>query len=151
MTSLSDIIQSFLTRENFFVIGNLFSIASFILSIVVLWNIRKLRNAYKLRVRGPSLIRELQKSKSSLTTYLNEFSDAIPQIAAELGRVSVKLKSLERKLRRDPKRAVRRVRLLIDQCEVKAQNEERVRSTHIEIIKIIEELKEHQKDLDWEL
>ena len=117
----------------------------------MLWNVRRLRTAYRLRARGPSLIRELEKSKSSLTTYLNEYMDAIPQIAAELARVSVKLSSFERKVSSGPKRAVKRVRLLIDQCEVNAQNEEHLRAVHIELIKVIEELKEHQKDLDWEI
>ncbi len=151
MKALTDAVVKLLSLETLSIAGSAFSIASFVISIFVLWNVRRLRSVYRLRVRGPSLIRELEKSKSKLTTYLNEYVDNIPQIAAELGRVSVKLRSLERKLGREPKRAARRVRLLIDRCEVNAQNEEGVRSLHIEIIKAIEELKEHQKDLDWEI
>ena len=62
----------------------------------------------------------------------------------------MKLKSLEEKLSGIPKGSVKLVRSYIDQLEVNAENEERVRRTYVEIIKVIEELKDHQKDLDWE-
>jgi hypothetical protein len=67
-----------------------------------------------------------------------------------LGKVSVKLKSLNRKLTGDPKKSVKRLLLYIDQCEVSVQNEEQVRLVYGEILKVIEELKDNQKDLDWE-
>ena len=41
--------------------------------------------------------------------------------------------------------------MYIDQCEVNVQNEEQVRLVYVEIIKVIEELKDYQKDLDWEV
>lgn len=151
MTRLSSILQSVLSREALSIVADLLSIVSLIISLFVLWNVRNLRGVYRLRVRGPSLIRELSKSVSKITDYLNEYSDSISQIHAEFGRVTVKLRSLERKLNRGPRKAVKRTRVLIDRCEVNPQNEEQVRSAHFEIMKLIEELKEHQKDLDWEI
>lgn len=151
MEHLTSAIQSLLTRETFFVLGNLFSIASFILTIFVLLNVRKLRNIYKLRARGPSLIKELSKSASNLSSFMNEYTGFIPQIGEELGKVAVKLHSLKRKLSGSPKRSVKRVLAYIDQCEVSPQNEAQVRRTYIEIVKVIEELKDNQKDLDWEM
>jgi hypothetical protein len=82
---------------------------------------------------------------------MNEYGEFIPQIAEELGRVFVKLHSLKRKLSGTPRRSVKRVLAYIDQCEVSVQNEEQVRRTYIEIVKVIEELKDNQKDLDWEM
>ncbi len=87
---------------------------------------------------------------SSLSEYLNDYSDSLGQIAEELGKTGSKLKTLQSKLRGTQKNAVKRVRICIDQCEVKAENEEQVRMVHLEIIKVIEELKDYQKDLDWE-
>lgn len=139
MEHLTSAIQTLLNRENFFVIGNLFSIASFILTIVVLLNVRKLRNVYKLRARGPSLIKDLSKSVSNLSSFMNEYSEFIPQISEELGKVVVRLHSLKRKLSGSPRRSVMQVLAYIDQCEVNAQNEEQVRRTYIEIVKVIEE------------
>jgi predicted nucleic acid-binding Zn-ribbon protein len=151
MLDLPTTVRNLLTRETFYVIGNVFSIASFILSIFVLWNIRKLRNAYRLRVRGPSLIRDLSKAASNLSKFMNDFDEFVPQVSQELGKAGVKLNSLKRKLTGDPKKSVKRVIQYIDQCKVNVQNEEQVRLVYVEILKIIEELKDYQKDLDWEM
>src|SRR6266852_8606829 len=117
MTDLPTSVKNLLNRETFYIIGNVFSILSFILSIFVLWNIRKLRNAYRLRARGPSLIRDLSKAASNLSKFMNDFDEFIPQISQELGKVGVKLKSLKRKLTGDPKKSVKYLLLYIDQCE----------------------------------
>ena len=87
---------------------------------------------------------------SNLSGYLNDYPDSIVQIAEELGKIGSKLKSLQAKLSGDPKNAVTRVRGYIDRCEIKSENEQQIRRVHIEIIKVIEELKDYQKDLDWE-
>src|SRR2546428_14178077 len=116
MLHLPATLTNLLNRETFYVIGNIFSIASFILSAFVLWNIRKLRNAYKLRARGPSLIRDLSKAASNLSKFMNEYNQFIPQVPEELGRVGVKLRSLRRKLSGSPKKSVKRVLSYVDQC-----------------------------------
>jgi hypothetical protein len=151
MESLTSADQKILSRETFFFVGNLLSIVSFVLTIFVLLNVRKLRNAYKLKVRGPLLIKDLSKLASNISSLRNEYNEFLPQLAEELGRVGVKLRAMKRKLSGDPKRSVKHVLACIDQCEVNAQNEEQIRRTYVEIIKVIEELKDHQKDLDWEL
>ncbi len=151
MTDLPTSVKNLLNRETFYIIGNIFSIASFILSIFVLWNIRKLRNAYRLRARGPSLLKDLSKAASNLSKFMNAYTDFLPQITEELGRVAVKLRSLKRKLSGDQKRSAKRALLYIDQCQVSVQNEEQVRLVYVEIVKVIEELKDYQKDLDWEV
>ncbi len=151
MLGLPTFVNTFANRETFYVVGNFFSIASFILSIFVLWNIRKLRNAYKLRVRGPALIKDLTKAASNLSKLMNDYSEFMPQVSEEMGRVAVKLRSLKRKLSGPPKRSVKHVLVCVDQCEVSVQNEERVRLVYGEILKVIEELKDNQKDLDWEM
>lgn len=96
------------------------------------------------------MIKDLHKLASNLSGYLNDYSDSTMQIVEELGKIGSKLKSLQSKLSGDPKNAVKRVRDYIDRCEVKSENDEQVRKVHIEIIKVIEELKDYQKDLDWE-
>jgi hypothetical protein len=144
------LIESFLTRDNFSTLGTIFSIASFVLSIFVLWNVRKLRNAYRLRARGPSLIRELSKASSNLSKFLNEYDDSLSQVKEELAKAAVKLRRLRRNVNRDQKQSIRRVLQAIDQCEVTVQNEEEG-LVYIEIVKVTEELKDYQKDLDWEV
>lgn len=151
MEDLTNVVHTLLSREAFFVVGNLLSIASFVLTIFVLLNVRRLRNAYKLRVRGPSLIKDLAKCASNLAGFMNDYNESLSQINEELGKVTVKLRSMKRKLSGSAKRSVKHVIVYIDQCEISAQNEEQVRRTYVEIIKVIEELRDNQKDLDWEL
>jgi Mg2+ and Co2+ transporter CorA len=151
MEGLTDLVRAVLNREALSIIADLLSIAGFILTIAVLLNVKNLKNAYKLRVRGPSLIRDLAKSTSALSSLMNDYREFRPQVAEELGKVSVKLHSMQNKVRGDARRSVKNVLLYIDRCEVNAENEDQVRRTYIEIVKVIEELKDYQKDLDWEL
>lgn len=86
MDALTSIVRKFLSRETFFIVGNLLSIASFVLTIFVLLNLRKLRNTYKLRVRGPSLIKDLSKCASNLSGLMDDYNESLPQITEELGK-----------------------------------------------------------------
>jgi hypothetical protein len=149
--NLPTTLENLLTRETFYIIGNIFSIAGFVLSAFVLWNIRKLRKTYGLRARGPILIRELSKTASNLSKFLNAYDDFLPQVTEELARAAAKLRSLRRKLSGDHKRLVKDVLVRVDQCEVTVQNETQVRLVYVEIVKVVEELKDYQKDLDWEV
>jgi len=151
MSRLSSIIKELFTRENFYIVGNVFSIASFVISVFVLWNIRNLRNTYRFRARSPSLIKELSKAGSQLNKFLNEYDDSLVQIREEMTRAAVKLRSLRRNVNRDQRRSIKPVLSYIDHCDVSVQNEERVRVVYIEIIKVIEELKDYKKDLEWEV
>lgn len=143
-------LESLLSWDNFSKLASVFSIAGFGLTLWVLLETRRLKVLYRLRVRGPLLIKDLVKMAATLSSYLNDYSNSNAQIAQELGKIGVKLKSLEAKLTGVPKSSVKLVRSYIDQCEVNAENEEQVRRTYVEIIKVIEELKDHQKDLGLE-
>lgn len=151
MQGLSPISEKLFTRESFYIVGNLFSIASFIISIFVLWNIRTIRNAYRFRARGPSLIKQLSKVSLNLNKFLNDYDDSLAQISEEMTRAAVKLRSLRRNVNRDQRRSIKRVLRYVDHCEVTVQNEENVRTAYVEIIKVLEELKDYQKDLEWEV
>jgi hypothetical protein len=69
-----------------------------------------------------------------------------------LKRSEAKLKSLEKKLRgQPPKSSIKQLRKIINECEVKVDNEQGVRVIYLEMVKVIEEVKDYQKDLDWEM
>lgn len=151
MTRLSSVFQSLLNRETLSLVADFLSLAGFILSVFVLWNVRKLRNVYRLRARGPALIKELGKASTNLSKFLNELADFLPQVKEEMARAAVKLRALRRHTGSDQKRTIKRVLRAIDQCEITVENEEQVRLVYIEILKISEELKDYQKDLNWEV
>lgn len=151
MDGLPSIVKNIFTRDNFYVIGNLFSIASFVISVFVLWNVRKIRAAYRFRARGPLLIKELSRTSTNINKFLNEYDDSLGQIREQMTRAAVKLRSLRRNVSRPQQQSIRRVLGDIDHCEISVQNEEQVRIVYIELFKVIEELKDYQKDLDWEV
>lgn len=150
MSNLLNFIERLFATQTFSVLGDVCSIASLVLTLFVLYDTRKLRSFYKLKVRAPALLRDLKKSSAVLSDYLNEFAEFLPEIREELARIAVKLKSLEGKLTGGPKASVKRLRRDIDQCEASLQNEDQVRRVYVAVITIIEEVRDHQKDLEWE-
>ena len=98
MSYLTIAVLVYFKRELLSLAGDILSIISFILTIFVLYDTRKIRSFYKFKARGPVLIKELRKYSLNLSSYLNEYKDSIPQITEELGRTEAKLKSLEKKL-----------------------------------------------------
>lgn len=151
MPSLSSVIERLLTRDNFYIVGNIFSIGSFIISVFVLWNVRTIRNTYRFRARAPSLIKELSRTSTNINKFLNDYDDSLAQIREEMTRAAVKLRSLKRHVTRAQRQSIKRVVGRIDHCEVNVQNEDQVRVVYIEIFKVIEELKDYKKDLEWEV
>lgn len=82
---------------------------------------------------------------------MNEYEDSLSQVREEMTRAAVKLHSIKRNVTRNQRKSIKRVLSYIDHCDVSVQNEERVRVVYIEIIKVIEELKDYKKDLEWEV
>jgi len=84
-------------------IGTIASIISLAVSLFVLADVRKIKNAFRLRVRGPIVIRELGKCSSNISNYMDQFDVFLPQIASELARAQAKLKYLQGKLPAGPR------------------------------------------------
>jgi hypothetical protein len=116
-------------------------------SVFVLIEVRKIKNAFKLRVRGPVIIKELVRYSSNLSGYLDEFEDSLPQIADELGKARAKLKYLKKTLSSDTKTSVKRLLKSIEKCEIKVVNKDGVRLVYVEMNQVLEEVKDHQKDI----
>lgn len=136
MTHLLLFFEGLVSWDTLSKLSSVLSIISLGMTLWILLETRKLRALYKLRGRGPLLIKDLVKMASGLSKYLNDYSNSAAQIAQELGRIESKLKSLEQKLSGIPRGSVKRLRSYIDQLEVNAENEEQVRSTYVEIIKV---------------
>jgi len=56
--------KSFLTQlaEWFTIFGFFLSLASLVISVFVLVNVRNIKNFYRMKIRGPALIKELNNS-----------------------------------------------------------------------------------------
>jgi hypothetical protein len=128
-------------------LGTIASIISLGVSIFVLIEVRKIRNAFKLRVRGPVIIKELVGYSSNLSAYLDEFEDSLPQIADEFGKARAKLKYLKKNLSSSPKSSVKRLLKSIEKCEITLENKDGIRRVYVEMNQVLEEVKDHQKDI----
>ncbi len=128
-------------------IGTVASIISLAVSIFVLIEVRNIRNAFKLKVRGPVIIKELVRYSSNLSGYLDEFEDSLPQIADELGKARAKLKYLKKSLSSGPKTSVKRLLKSIEKCEITVDNKDGIRRVYVEMNQVLEEVKDYQKDI----
>jgi hypothetical protein len=129
------------------IIGTITSIISLGVSIWVLIELRDIRNVAKLRVRGPKIIKELGQCASNLSGFLDEFEDALTQIDDELATAKAKLKYLRKSLPSDTKGSVRRLLKSIEKCEITLDNKEGIRRIYVEMNQVLEEVKDHQKDI----
>jgi len=128
-------------------IGTVASILSLAVSIWVLYDVRKIKAGLKLRVRGPVVTKDLRKYCSTISRYLDQFEDFLPQISEEFGKAQAKLKYLEKNLPSETRKSVRNLRKSIEKCEVIIENKEGVRRVYVEMNEVLEEIKDHQKDL----
>jgi len=128
-------------------IGTLASLLSLAVSLWVLYDVRKIKAGFKLRVRGPVVIKELRKYSSTIAGYLDRFEDFLPQISEEFGKAQAKLKYLEKNLPSETRRSVRNLQKSIEKCEVMTENKEVVLRLYFEMNRVLEEITDHQKDL----
>ncbi len=140
----------FFTERTLTLVASAASIVSFFLTIFVLYDTRRLRSFYKFRGGGPTLVKELRGCSQRISEFLNEYDEFIPQLSEELARSIAKLDSLERKLRGPAKVSARRLRRRISNYKADAGSEAEVREIYLEMVKVVEEIKGYQRDLDWE-
>lgn len=84
---------------------------------------------------------------SNLSRFLDEFEDALPQIDDELAKAKAKLKYLRKSLPSDTKTSVKRLLKSIEKCEIKVDNKDGIRRVYVEMNQVLEEVKDHQKDI----
>jgi hypothetical protein len=132
------------------IFGFLVSFLSLIISVVVLVNIKNIKNFYKLKVRGPELIKELTKFTSNLAGLLEDFRNNTTDIQLQLGQSEGKLRRLESMAAGQTKKTLKQIRKSVGSFKVTIENEQEVRSIYVEMMKALEEVKDHQKDASLE-
>ena len=144
--------KSFITQlaEWLTIFGFLLSFASLIISIFVFVNVRNIKNFYRLKVRGPGLIRELNKYSSDLSASLEDFQSNTAEIRVLLGQSESKLKRLAAMSSGETKKRLKQLGRVVSLCQVTAENKEEVFGLYVEIMKALEEVKDHQKDTSLE-
>jgi hypothetical protein len=131
-------------------IAGLASILGLILTIFVFFNVRNIQNYYKKRIRLPQLLSKIGLNTNNITEYLNDYSGNINSILVELGKTESNLKTLNKNCNQNIKSECNRVIKNIKRTTIKDVTEEKIRSIHVSLHKIIESTINFQEDLNWE-
>jgi hypothetical protein len=95
-------------------------------------------------------VRALSKHASVLIEYANDFENSRQQIGIELARSEVRLRSMQRRVRGEPKKAGIRLRATIKHFEQDPNNKEKFYSVYREMQGVVEEVKELRDELNLE-
>jgi hypothetical protein len=129
--------------------GTVASLLSLVVSVGVLYDVKRIKNTVKLKVRGPVIINELQQYMAAIERALVKFEGSVPQISKEFGRVSVKLKYLERTVHGSAKKSLRTLRQSIERCDLMLANKDEVLRICDAVDSVVEEVIDLQKDVSF--
>ena len=131
-------------------VGSYASVISLILTIAVLFGVRRIRTMYLLTARLPELTKRLQSHCSTLSSCLNDFSNFRSRAVEELAAMEATLHSLSSKLDGRHRTNVRQTLRSAKSIVSAGLTEQRLRTFYIELIRVNEHLKDAQRDLKWE-
>jgi predicted nucleic acid-binding Zn-ribbon protein len=130
--------------------GSIASIASLLITIFIFLTIRKVKRFYIFTARVPELITELEELASRISDSLNDYESNKDRIEKDLGSAENRLNHLKYKINSRPAR--KSILSLIKSMKKLKPNgdTEKIRAIHIRLYKIVDEIKELQKDFKWE-
>jgi hypothetical protein len=129
--------------------GDIASLLSLVLTLLVYFNVRKLRRAYLFTARVPELTEELD-SKAAELARLHATSEASKsQLQVVLAEIDVLSRSLRSKVDGDSRRAVKAVLVSITEYPGR-ESADAVWQVYVAMQKCLAELRQAQLDLKWD-
>jgi hypothetical protein len=125
------------------------SIASLALTLLVYFNVRKLRRAYLFTARVPELTEELSSRASELARLHVTSAESRTQIQVLLAEVDVLMRSLKSKVDGSSRTSVKAVLLAIAEYEGN-ESADVVWRVYVAMQKCLAELRQTQLDLKWD-
>jgi hypothetical protein len=125
------------------------SIASLGLTLLVYFNVRKLRRAYLFTARVPELTEELSGKASEISRLHRTSAESKSQIQVLMAESDVLLRSLKSKVSGNSRMAVRAVLLAIAEYQMN-DSAEIVWRVYVAMQKCLAELRQTQLDLKWD-
>ena len=80
-------------------VGSVSSVAGLLVSLCVLWKVRKISRSYLLRARYPDLRQKVGQHRSNLSVLLSEYPESAGEVKLEVEKCLATLKSLRQKLK----------------------------------------------------
>lgn len=133
-------------------VGSITSILAFFITLIILFNIRRIKNFYIFKIRIPELSKKLKIIVSNISDFSNDYESSVYSIDVEVAKCEVFLKSLKRKLPHSTKKSAKDlIKKLNDyQSTPNKKTEDNLRSIYVSVLKIIEEIKTIEEDYKWE-
>lgn len=141
--------QIYTLRDLLADVGSIASLISLILTAIIYLDLRRIKNSYIFRIRSPQLVRFLTTKTSYLIDLAKDFPTDNNQINIELAKIDVRLNSMQGRMTGSTKKTVTNLRERIKVFE-QSPNEENFNQIYIFMIRVIEEIKELQQDLNLE-
>lgn len=146
-----DAMQGFLFGPLFACAANASSIAAFCVTVVVWFDVRRIRRAYFRVGRWPDLTRRLDEHTKKLSDYLNDAGTFRPQIEEELVLADVTLESFEATSDGYIKKSLSKLRKTIRSCDVKSASAQDFRGIYVGMLRVQAEIADWQKNQKWEI
>lgn len=141
--------QIYTLRDLLADVGSIASLISLILTAIIYLDLRRIKNSYIFRIRSPQLVKFLTNKTSYLIDLAKDFPTDNKQINIELAKIDVRLNSMQGRITGSTKKTVTNLRECIKVFE-QSPNEENFNQIYIFMIRVIEEIKELQQDLNLE-
>jgi hypothetical protein len=125
------------------------SVVSLALTLLVYFNVRKLRRAYLFTARVPELTEELSGKASEIARLHRTSAESKSQIQVLLAESDVLLRSLKSKVSGSSRTAVKAVLLATSEYQMN-DSAETVWRVYIAMQKCLAELRQTQLDLKWD-
>jgi hypothetical protein len=144
-----------LSKENLSLLANILSVVGFVLTLIVFINVRKIKSHYIFKGRMPELHEKLDRHASAILSLYQRYEDSREQIVIELKSSEVTLKSIRQKAKdnRTIKQSVKRVLKLMSDYNTQIlfhQNKDALFGIFVEMRKVVDEIENHRKDIEWE-
>jgi hypothetical protein len=135
---------------NFDDIANVASILSLLLTIYVLYTVRKIKNYYVFKARVPELVNQISDHASKLALFHNDYENSREQILLELGKAEVTLSSLKKKVDRKTRRLITTAITTVQSYNRYTRDKDQLWKIYIDLQKVVQEVINVQGDREWE-
>lgn len=132
-------------------LGSISSIIGLLLTIFILYKLRRIHRNFLFQARFPDLKRKITRHRSNLSKLLTTYDGSADQVEIELRKCQSNLCSLKRKvarsLRGDIKRLVKHIKNISRSSSHPSKEE--IRKVYISLVFIEQELENFSEDIKW--
>lgn len=149
---LKKLVFNYISETNFSFLGSFASILGLFITLIIYYNISRIRKEYLIKGRGPAQFGELSAITSQLNKYYSEFGEHTYDIDTELSKLEVILDWFNKYVNKEIKKNIKLTKNYIS--EYRDENKSLVQKDncwkiYTQLIKIIAQLESMFKDKNW--